>query len=43
MIFYNIIIEYCRNVRQSSIEDLYKIAEILIVKVATLLIKRKAH
>ncbi len=40
---YNTINEYARNVRQPSLEDLYKIAEILDVEVAALLIERKAH
>lgn len=40
---YNTINEYSRNVRQPSLEDLYKIAEILDVEVAALLIERKAQ
>jgi len=40
---YNTINEYSRNVRQPSLEDLYKIAEILDVEVAALLIERQAH
>jgi transcriptional regulator with XRE-family HTH domain len=40
---YNTINEYSRNVRQPSLEDLYKIAEILDVEVKELLIERKAH
>lgn len=40
---YNMVNSYAKNRRQPSIEDLYKIAEILDVKVATLLIERKAH
>jgi transcriptional regulator with XRE-family HTH domain len=39
---YNTINEYSRNVRQPSLEDLYKIAEILDVEVKELLIERKA-
>jgi putative transcriptional regulator len=38
---YNTINEYSRNVRQPSLEDLYKIAEILKVEVKDLLIERK--
>ena len=38
---YNTINEYARNVRQPSLEDLYKIAEILNVEVKELLIERK--
>jgi transcriptional regulator with XRE-family HTH domain len=34
---YNTINEYARNVRQPSIEDLYKIAEILSVDITELL------
>ncbi|MDT8347160.1 MAG: helix-turn-helix transcriptional regulator [Flavobacteriaceae bacterium] len=37
---YNTINEYARNVRQPSLEDLYKIAEILDVEVKELLIER---
>jgi putative transcriptional regulator len=37
---YNTINEYSRNVRQPSLEDLYKIAEILNVEVKELLIER---
>jgi len=40
---YNTINEYSRNVRQPSLEDLYKIAEILDVEVKELLIERKAQ
>lgn len=40
---YNMVNSYAQNRRQPSIEDLYKIAEILDVEVATLLIERKAH
>jgi transcriptional regulator with XRE-family HTH domain len=40
---YNTINEYSRNVRQPSLEDLYKIAEILDIEVAALLIERKAQ
>ncbi len=40
---YNMVNSYAQNRRQPSIEDLYKIAEILNVEVATLLIERKAH
>lgn len=36
---YTTINEYARNKRQPSLEDLYKIAEILKVKVADLLIE----
>lgn len=38
---YNTINEYARNVRQPSLEDLYKIAEILNVEPAALLTDRK--
>lgn len=38
---YNAINEYARNVRQPSLEDLYKIAEILNTEVKDLLIERK--
>lgn len=37
---YNTINEYARNVRQPSLEDLYKIAEILNVEPAALLTKK---
>ena len=37
---YNTINEYSRNVRQPSLEDLYKIAEILNVGVKDLIIER---
>lgn len=37
---YTTINEYARNVRQPSLEDLYKIAEILNVEVKELLIER---
>jgi len=40
---YNTINEYSRNVRQPSLEDLYKIAEILDIEVKELLIERKAQ
>ena len=40
---YTTINEYARNVRQPSLEDLYKIAEILDVEVKELLIERKAQ
>ncbi|MGB3453990.1 MAG: helix-turn-helix transcriptional regulator [Moheibacter sp.] len=38
---YNTINEYARNVRQPSLEDLYKIAEILNVEVKELLVAIK--
>ena len=38
---YPTINEYARNKRQPSLEDLYKIAEILNVEVKDLLIERK--
>lgn len=40
---YNMVNSYAKNRRQPSIEDLYKIAKILDVEVAKLLIERKAH
>lgn len=40
---YNMVNSYAQNRRQPSIEDLFKIAEILDVEVATLLIERKAQ
>jgi transcriptional regulator with XRE-family HTH domain len=40
---YNTVNEYSRNVRQPSLEYLYKIAEILDVEVKELLIERKAQ
>jgi len=40
---YNMVNSYAQNRRQPSIEDLYKIAEILDVEVAILLIERKAY
>lgn len=40
---YNMVNSYAKNRRQPSIEDLYKIAEILDVEVATLLTERKAY
>lgn len=40
---YNMVNSYAQNRRQPSIEDLYKIAEILDVEVASLLIERKAQ
>lgn len=38
---YPTINEYARNKRQPSLEDLYKIAEVLDVEIDELLIKRK--
>ena len=38
---YNMVNSYAQNRRQPSIEDLYKIAEILSVDVKTLLISQK--
>ena len=38
---YNTINEYARNVRQPSLEDLYKIAEILDIEIEQLLKKSK--
>ena len=38
---YNTINEYARNVRQPSLEDLYKIAEILNVEAKELLVSIK--
>lgn len=40
---YNMVNSYAQNRRQPSLEDLYKIAEILDVEVATLLNERKSH
>ncbi len=40
---YNMVNSYAQNRRQPSLEDLYKIAEILDVEVKELLIERKAH
>lgn len=40
---YNMVNSYVQNRRQPSLEDLYKIAEILDVEVAALLIERKAQ
>ena len=40
---YPTINEYARNKRQPSLEDLYKIAEILNVQVKELLIERKKY
>jgi len=40
---YNMVNAYAQNRRQPSLEDLYKIAEILDVEVKELLIERKAH
>ncbi|HNY44789.1 MAG TPA: helix-turn-helix transcriptional regulator [Bacteroidales bacterium] len=40
---YNMVNSYAKNRRQPSIEDLYKIAEILDVEVKELLIERKTH
>jgi len=39
---YNMVNSYAQNRRQPSLEDLYKIAEILNVEVAALLVERKA-
>ncbi|MCH8475516.1 MAG: helix-turn-helix transcriptional regulator [Opitutales bacterium] len=39
---YNMVNSYAQNRRQLSLEDLYKIAEILDVEVKELLIERKA-
>lgn len=38
---FNIVNDYCNNKRQPSIEDLYRIAEILNVNAKELLIDRK--
>lgn len=38
---YNMVNSYCQNRRQPSIEDLYKIAEILSVEAKELLIDKK--
>ncbi|MEQ8625515.1 MAG: helix-turn-helix transcriptional regulator [Vicingaceae bacterium] len=38
---YNMVHSYAQNKRQPSLEDLYKIAEILNVEVKDLLIERK--
>ncbi|NLX73716.1 MAG: helix-turn-helix transcriptional regulator [Bacteroidales bacterium] len=40
---YNMVNSYVQNRRQPSLEDLYKIAEILDVEVKELLIERKAQ
>ena len=40
---YNMVNSYAQNRRQPSLKDLYKIAEILDVEVAGLLIERKAQ
>lgn len=40
---YNMVNSYAQNRRQPSLEDLYKIAEILNVEVKELLIERKAQ
>jgi putative transcriptional regulator len=40
---YNMVNSYAQNRRQPSLEDLYKIAEILDVEVKELLIERKVH
>lgn len=40
---YNMVNSYVQNRRQPSLEDLYKIAEILDVEVKELLIERKGH
>lgn len=38
---YNTINEYARNVRQPSLEDLYRIAEILDVEIKVLIVSNK--
>ena len=38
---YNSINEYARNVRQPSVEDLYRIADILNISVKELLVENK--
>ena len=38
---YNTINEYARNVRQPSLDDLYKIAEILDVDIKVLIVSNK--
>jgi transcriptional regulator with XRE-family HTH domain len=38
---YNTINEYARNVRQPSLEDLYRIAEILEVDIKVLIVSNK--
>ena len=40
---YNMVHSYAQNKRQSSLEDLYKIAEILNVEVKELLIERTKY
>jgi transcriptional regulator with XRE-family HTH domain len=40
---YNMVNSYSKNRRQPSLEDLYKIAEILDIEVKELLIERKAQ
>lgn len=40
---YNMVNSYAQNRRQPSLEDLYKIAEILNVEVKDLLIERKVQ
>ena len=40
---YNMVNSYAKNRRQPSLEDLYKIAEILDVEVKELLVERKAQ
>ena len=40
---YNMVNSYAQNRRQPSLEDLYKIAEILDVEVKELLIERKTQ
>ena len=40
---YNTINEYARNVRQPSLEDLYKIAEILQIDIKELIISNKEN
>ncbi|NLN96119.1 MAG: helix-turn-helix transcriptional regulator [Bacteroidales bacterium] len=40
---YNMVNSYVQNRRQPSLEDLYKIAEILDVEVKELLTERKTH
>lgn len=40
---YNMVNSYAQNRRQPSLEDLYRIAEILDVEVKDLLTERKTH
>lgn len=40
---YNMVNSYAQNRRQPSLEDLYKIAEILQVEVAVLLVERNTQ